>query len=161
MQSHSNKKHTIDLLFPIALFFVLAVSSLIVVLLASNIYKNTTQMEQANYESRTSLSYVAGKIRQNDEHGAVSLGSFDGIDALVLSQNYDGQSYKTYIYEYEGSLRELFIRDNVSAKASDGQAIMDVQDFKIEAIGDQIFQLSCIDTHGQKISTIAAVKSEP
>ena len=78
MRSQRNKKHTIDLLFPIALFFVLAVSSLIVVLLASNVYRNTTRMEQSNYESRTALSYVVGKIHQNDEQGSVALGSFPG-----------------------------------------------------------------------------------
>lgn len=161
MRSQRNKKHTIDLLFPIALFFVLAVSSLIVVLLASNVYRNTTRMEQSNYESRTALSYVVGKIHQNDEQGSVALGSFDGLDALVLSRNYDGQSYKTYIYEYEGSLRELFIREDVSAKASDGQAVMDVRDFRITSEKDRIFHLSCTDQDGQKISTTATVKSEP
>lgn len=161
MQFHSNKKHVIDLLFPIALFFVLAASSLIVVLFASNIYKHTTQMAQYNYESRTSLSYVTGKIRQHDERGQISLGTFSGQEALVLDQNYDGQVYRTYIYEYDGYLRELFIRSGVSAHASDGQKIMAIEDFHIARTGDQIFELSYIDKNGKKVSTTATVKSEP
>lgn len=161
MQLYSNKKHAIDLLFPIALFFVLAVSSLIVVLFASNIYSRTTQMSQCNYESRTLLSYITGKIHQNDERGRISLGTFSGQDALVFDQDYNGQTYKTYIYEYDGYLRELFIRTDISVKASDGQAILKVKDFQIREQDDRIFEISFIDEYGKKVSTTAAVISEP
>lgn len=161
MRIRSNKKHTIDLLFPIALFFGLAASSLIVVLLASRIYQNNMELSQANYESRTALSYVNEKIRQSDEHGAVSLGIFDGQDALVIDQTYDGQQYYTYIYEYDGYLRELFIGDGVSANAADGREILEVRDFEIKEIDERIFELSYTDKNGNKVSTAAAVKSEP
>lgn len=161
MQMHSDKKHAIDLLFPIALFFVLAASSLIVVLFASGIYRKNMEASASGYESRTSLSYVAEKIRQNDERGGVSLGSFDGQEALVLSQNYDGKSYLTYIYEYDGYLRELFILADVPAKAADGQPILAVQDFQIREIEPSIFALSYTGKDGEKVSTVAAVKSNP
>lgn len=40
----------------------------------------------------------------------VSLGTFDGLDALILEQEYDGASYFTYIYTDEHELKELFVK---------------------------------------------------
>lgn len=161
MRVQSEKKHTIDLLFPFALFFVLAASSLIVVLLASRIYQKNIDLSQDNYESRTALSYVCEKVRQSDERGAVSLDTFDGQDALALRQTYNGQLYYTYIYEYDGYLRELFIGDGVSANAADGRPILAVHNFKITEISKRIFEISYTDKEGNKVSTAVAVKSEP
>ena len=160
MRTRSETRHVIDLIFPIALFFVLAASSLAAVLLASNIYRHTVQAEQSNYESRTSLSYVVWKVRQNDEAGAVSLGTFDGQDSLVMKEAYDGQEYRTYIYEYEGYLRELMIGDGVEAEAASGRKILKVRDFRMEETEDGIFRFSYTGEDGAGISTIAAVRSE-
>lgn len=160
MRNRSETRHVIDLIFPVALFFVLAASSLAAVLLASNVYRHTVQAEQSNFESRTSLSYVAWKIRQNDEAGAVSLGTFDGQDSLVMKQIYDGQEYRTYIYEYEGYLRELVVRADVVADAAAGRKILEVQDFQMEACGDGVFRFSYVGEDGRQVSTMAAVRSE-
>ena len=65
------RRHVIDLLFPIALFLVLAASSLFLVILAANVYQKSVAWEESNYESRTCLSYVTEKIRQNDEKAAL------------------------------------------------------------------------------------------
>ena len=37
------RQHTIDFIFPIALFFVFAASSLVVLILSANIYRNITE----------------------------------------------------------------------------------------------------------------------
>lgn len=160
MRTRSETRHVIDLIFPIALFFVLAASSLAAVLLASNVYRHTVQAEQSNFESRTSLSYVAWKVRQNDESGAVSIGTFDGQDSLVMKQFYDGQEYRTYIYEYDGYLRELVVRADVEANAAAGRKILEVQDFQMEEFGDGIFRFSYVGEDGKQVSTMAAVRSE-
>ena len=63
----------IDFLFPVALFFVFALSALTVILLAARIYQSTTESSSLNYTARTSLSYINEKIHQNDCDGAVYL----------------------------------------------------------------------------------------
>ena len=50
------RRHVIDMLFPIALFLVLAASSLFLVILAANVYQKSVAWEESNYESRTCLS---------------------------------------------------------------------------------------------------------
>ena len=66
MAESTARKHTIDILFPWALFGLLAICGLLVLILAADIYQDTTTMADENYESRTVLSYLTEKIHQND-----------------------------------------------------------------------------------------------
>lgn len=154
------RRHVIDMLFPIALFLVLAASSLFLVILAANVYQKSVSREECNYESRTCLSYVTEKIRQNDEKGGVETGTFDGLPCLILRQTFDGQPYVTYLYSYDGQLCELFIREGVSMQASDGQRILEVYDFSVTEQETGIFRISCSDENGKESITYAAVKSK-
>ena len=70
MRFRPRHRHVIDLIFPIALFFVFAASSLSVLILAANVYTSTTKRLSINDENRTVLSYLSEKIRQNDTDGA-------------------------------------------------------------------------------------------
>ncbi|WP_075721605.1 DUF4860 domain-containing protein [Roseburia sp. 499] len=160
MNFHSNRKHVIDMIFPFSLFFVFAVSALLVTLLAANIYQGTTTRGEDNYESRTVLSYVTEKIHQGDERGGVSLGTFDGHDSIIIWQAYGEQNYQTYIYEDEGVLRELFIQEGVPANAADGTEIMEVHDFQMEQLQSGLLRFSCTSEDGEEMSTIVSVLSE-
>lgn len=64
--SKSSRKHIIDVIFPIAVFFVFAASSLAVLMLASKIYDDTSTSASDNYSSRTAFAYVSEKLRQHD-----------------------------------------------------------------------------------------------
>ena len=56
MRFQTRSRHVIDFIFPIALFFVFAASSLVVLILAADIYGSTTNQLQANDENRTALA---------------------------------------------------------------------------------------------------------
>ena len=73
MRFQAPSSHVIDLIFPIALFFVFAASSLSVLILAADIYASTTNRMAANDQNRTVLAYISEKIRQNDAQGAVGM----------------------------------------------------------------------------------------
>lgn len=156
----SRKKHMVDMLFPVALFLVLAASSLFLVILAANVYRKSVSREECNYESRTCLSYVTEKIRQRDEKGSVEAGTFEGLPCLILRQTFGEQPYVTYLYSYEGQLCELFIQEGASMHAADGQKILEVHDFNITEQEKGIFKISCSDENGIESVTYAAVKSK-
>lgn len=78
MPAQRHQKHTIDFLFPAALFLVFAVSALCVMLLAAGIYRQSAVETAKNDVSRTALSYISEKIHQGDSGDAVHLGTFDG-----------------------------------------------------------------------------------
>lgn len=159
MQFQTKRKHMIDFLFPVALFFVFALSALTVILIAARIYQSTTENSSLNYTSRTSLSYISEKVHQNDLNGAVTLGSFDGCDALIIKQSVGEDIYYTYIYADNNELKELFIKDGAFANATSGHKILDIQDFSIEQISDNLLKFSCTDRNNQTASSIIGIRS--
>lgn len=160
MRFRTQRKHMIDFLFSVALFFVFALSAVIVILLAARIYQSTTENSSLNYTSRTSLSYIGEKIHQNDLDGAVYLGSFDGYEALVMEQELKDVTYYTYIYACDNELKELFTSGDSGIKASSGQTILEIQNFSMEQLSDNLFKFSCTDRNNQQASTIVGIRSK-
>ncbi|MCI8561152.1 MAG: DUF4860 domain-containing protein [Dorea sp.] len=158
MRFRVKQRHMIDFLFPVALFFVFALSALTVILLATKIYQSTTENSSLNYTSRTSLSYISEKIHQQDS-GKISLGTFSGCDALVLDQDMNGTAYHTYIYAYQNELKEIFLKDGARANASAGQTILKVQNFSMEQVSDSLFSFQCTDETGQTARSLISVRS--
>lgn len=159
MRFRSQKNHMIDFLFPVALFLVFAISALTVILLATNIYQSTTEHSSRNYTAGTSLSYITEKIHQNDTNGNVSLGTFDGRDALILEQTYDETSYFTYIYADGNELKELFVKEGVDVTAASGTAILEIKSLTMEPVNDHAFRFTCTDIQNQNASTIVSTRS--
>lgn len=64
-KEYTERKHVIDFLFPLALFFALAASSVALVVLASGSYSRQVHTSEDSYTSCTALSYVTEScIRQ-------------------------------------------------------------------------------------------------
>ena len=161
MRFRSQNRHVIDFIFPLAVFFVFAASSFAVLVLSANIYNTQTKNSNSNYVARTSLAYVNEKIRQNDEGRGMSIRSVDGHDCLALSGNSDGVAYTTYIYEYDGILKELFIRDGVTASLASGKDIMELRSFRMEEIEDGLFRFIFTDKDGRESTSLVSERSTP
>lgn len=160
MRFRTQQNHMIDFLFPVALFFVFAVSAMTVILLATGIYSSTTEHSSLNYTARTSLSYICEKIHQNDIDGDVAIGSFDGCDSLILKQTHQQDTYQTYIYVYNNELKELFVKEGVSASAKNGRTILAVEDFSMDTLKDGVFRFSCTDSKGYQDTLIVGIRSK-
>ncbi len=159
MRFQTRSRHVIDFIFPIALFFVFAASSLVVLILAADIYGSTTNQLQANDENRTALSYISEKIRQNDTGGALEITSIEGTECLSLSADYNDVPHTTYIYEYDGMLKELFVRDDVSVSLKDGKDIMEISSLSISRIDDHLYHFITVDSQGRESSLVASERS--
>ena len=161
MRFSNEKKHVIDIIFPVALFFVFAASSLVVIILSANISSSTTKASESGFNTRTVLSYITEKIHQSDQNQAVSIGTFDGLQSLVIELTYDNdQTYVTYIYEDDGILRELFIQDGVDASAGSGREIMPVNNFSMEQLSDNRFYFTCTTDSGDTAAAVVSARSE-
>lgn len=160
MRFSRQQKHVIDMLFPIALFFVFALSALMVIILATTVYRKTTSESALNYTAQTSLSYIREKVSQADEDGGVCLTTLDGQEALLLSAIENGHTYYTYIYAMDGELRELFVSaEGDTPSASAGRAILKVASFNIEEIADNLYAVSCTSEDNETAHTVIAVHS--
>lgn len=160
MKFRTKQKHMIDVIFPIALFVIFALSALTVLLLAANIYRFTTENSALNYTARTGLSYISEKIHQNDVGGRIEIGELEGREALVMTQEYGDTKYCTYIYAYDNELRELFMKENAKAELSAGTSIMEVQDFSMKQQDEGIFRFTCTDQNDQTDSILVTVRSQ-
>ena len=126
--------------FLFALLAGFAILSLLVVLVGAKVYTRIDATGTRNYESRTALSYLAGKVRAADAADAVAVQNENGLSALLLYAEYDGERYVTYLYVYEGRLREYFTRADATFRPSVGEAVAEAVGFDA-AISDGLLTL--------------------
>ena len=115
MNNRNQEKHFIvDILFVLALFGVFAVSALALVTIGADVYQHTVEDMGVNYESRTAVSYILEKVRQNDTTDSISLATLEDTPALCMLSRIEDETYCTYLYFYDGHLKELFMREGTS-----------------------------------------------
>lgn len=166
MRFQNHNRHIIDLIFPISLFFVFAASSLAVVILAANIYSSTTGRGREDDQTRIALAYLTEKFRQNDAGGTASLEEIEGIDCLAFTSYYDHMEYVTYIYDYDGELKELFMKKGTQIALKNGKDILPVEDLVMETIrvensDEKIYRFSCKSADGSTVTSVVSERSVP
>lgn len=149
------KNHTIDIVFVIVLFSCFAISILMITGMGASVYQNIVDNMTVNYNTRTSYSYIVNKVHQSDENGNITVGTFNGQAALIINEEIDNIAYCTYMYYYDGYLKELFTRKGQDFDPSYGNDILELDDFKIEKITDSLikFEITPADGNTQTIFT--------
>lgn len=158
MKFKGSGRHAVDVLAVLLVLFLFTACALSVVLLGVNVYRKTAASMETNFTTRTCLSYIVEKIRQNDLDGGVSVTDQGGIMAVTLKRTYSGDAYTTYIYEDNHTLRELFIRSDATFSAPDGQAIMEIGSFDATE-SDGVIHLTVSDSSGCTESVAVAERS--
>ena len=131
---------------------------------AATACRNPNAPSEPNAENRRDephehLERTLEKIRQADAEGAVSIGTFEGNPALILSSEVNGIVYHTYIYEYHGMLKELMERSDISLSASAGQDILAMERFEITAVNDHLVQCTMKNPEENTISFYICIRS--
>lgn len=143
------KHFVVDVLFVLALFGVFTISALVLITVGADVYQHTVRDMSRNYDDRTAIAYITEKVRQSDcilSDGsyAISLGSLEQQPALILTDEWDGDAYCTYLYLYDGWLKELYIRKD----ADIGNNILDA--------GQNIIRLEALE-YGQPEEKLLSV----
>lgn len=126
------KTTRVDTIFVLIIFCVFAASVLMVLMLGGSVYKNVTEMARDGYDERTCLAYVWSKVKNSDESGMVYVGDFQGISVLCLEENYNGATYQTMIYLYDGWVRELYSEAGLEFYPEDGVAVIQADSMDFE-----------------------------
>lgn len=158
MKETRSSGHIIDVLFVLALFAVFIATALIVALMGADVYRGTVENMNHNFDTQTSLTYVSTKIRQNDISEGVFLDDMDGIPSLVLEQEVEGELYQTWIYHYDGSLREMFVKKDSLLDPDFGISIMSVDSFSVTE-EDGLFRISTVDRDGNPIGVVVGTRT--
>ncbi len=109
------------------LFGVFAVCLLIVLLTGASSYQALTLRDRLASDSRTCAQYLATRVRQADQYGAIGVEPFGDGDALTFRQDIDGRTYVTRVYVSGGWLMELFSAADLTLSPQDGERIMAAQ----------------------------------
>ena len=104
-----------------AVFLFLSIG---LVMLGGSLYHHIMMVSGENDEARTTFSYIANQVHRADAYGGVEVGELDGCQALMLEQDFGGWEFVTYLYYYDGALRELFVEKGTMLDADAGLAIV-------------------------------------
>lgn len=162
MNFSKRKKSIVDLMFIIALFGAFAITGLFVVLFGANVYKTTVKSMDANYASRTSLSYITEKIRSHDcilEDGreAVEVRNVDGKTILLLKEGVNDRIYVTYLFEKDGYLKEYTALEEFDFNYDAGTEIIKAKTFDIQRIKKALYHIDIVDDFDNSMSFYVAL----
>ena len=126
-------------------------SALSVIAIGASIYKKNVGNMADNSAHRIACAYVTEKVRQADKEGRIDVEEVFGENALVLSEEVNGTTYNTYIYDYDGQLMELFARADLgSFYPQSGQKIMSIGSFDVEQVTDSMFRAIVVFDNGYR-----------
>lgn len=124
-------KRYMDGLLMLLLFGVFAACVLMVLLTGARAYRRLTLRDQAAYERRTCVQYIATRVRQADSLNGVTVEPFGDVMALALS---DG-GYTTRVYWFDGYLMELYSGADAELSPEDGERIMALEGLELSMDG--------------------------
>ena len=142
IKENNTKQFSFQFIFIMLLFLLIVILSVMIILLGKDIYSGINKDRAINYEKRVSLSYVANKIRQNDKADSISIDSLNGENAVVIKEVYDDAIYETWIYYYDNAIYEMFTDEGIEFNLDDGMKIMDVENFNIEMLNDNLYKFT-------------------
>lgn len=146
------QRHMVDKMFLIILFATFAICAFSLIMVGANVYSNTSGAMNENYEKRIDISYVTEKIKQWDEKDSIFIGTFHNKTALIHTEMVQGKKYRTYIYQENGALRELMVRDGLNTEKMQGEKIVSAKGFEIKE-QDQLYDIKITGNDGKQYRT--------
>lgn len=116
----------------LSIFLLFAICSLTLMILGTDQYIKISDEMEKHFEMRTPIAYMSNKVRQNDTYGGIQILKKEGKDILVLSEAEGETVYETWIYEYEGELRELYIEQGDDPELEWGMALVEINGLTME-----------------------------
>lgn len=157
-----SSRHTIGIIGPLVVIMIFILSGLAVLVLSANAFEAASSSAADNYSFRTCSSYVIEKARQNDCESSLKVESIEGQDCLVLrhkSESPEDAAYTTYIYQYDGALREMVVAENAYFTMDMGREIADLDGMNIDKLSDNLYKMTLIDADGESYSVCIGERS--
>ena len=79
---------------------------------------------------------------------SISIENINGTNALCLKSAIKDNVYNTYIYYYDGSLREMYIQDGTPFTLNLGQQIVTISGFDMVKTDDGLIIVTISDSFG-------------
>lgn len=143
--------------FVFLLLGAFAVFATVLVMLGARAYQSTVDRTEAHSTARVLESYIANAVRADDAAGAVSIENANGLDALRIAYDFDGEAYDKWIYCYNGSLCELFTDAQFGFDPEMGEAVCPAEQMTLEQQGSLIIA-AITDADGREYQSVVALR---
>ena len=154
------KSYKIDTIFALMLFFVFTVSVLFVLMNGAISYKSISLYSQSSFYDRTCISYINTKIKHYDNtENTISISDINGTKALKISEIIDGTAYSTYIYLYNGMVKELFCENDANIDLEFGIDIINAYALDFNAVSPNLIHITCSINENRSSELFVNVKS--
>ena len=122
---------------------VFASAMLFVLITGARFYQNIAAVMDEQFKERTCLSYIVANVRHYDAAGSVSIGDFNGVDALVLREETEDGVNNTIIYFYEGYIYELYAPVGSASALGDGFQLIQMDEISFEKLSPTLYKIDC------------------
>lgn len=144
----ARRGRTLSGAFVFWLLSIFAVFAMFLVLLGARAYQSTVAKTEAHADARVLENFIVNAVRADDARGAVSIETMNGMDALQIIYDYDGEAYDKWIYCVDGGLYELFTARKFGFDAQTGEFICGAREMRLEQNGETIC-VEIIDDNGK------------
>ncbi|MBR4284342.1 MAG: DUF4860 domain-containing protein [Anaerotignum sp.] len=127
-------------LLALILFGVFAACVLLVLWLGADGYQRMTERDRRVYENRTAVQYLTTRVRQADGAESIFVEDFMGLDALVLTENFEDEVYETKLYCHDGWMMELYTAKDAELSPADGEKILQAEEIQV-SLEDGLLQV--------------------
>jgi len=145
--------HAADAVFSLVLFCVFALSMLLVLMSGVGAYKDIRSASENGYSENTCISYVSTKVHHNLTADSIYLSEVAGEPAIALEEEINGEIFVTYIYYFNGYVKELFTMKGNDFPAESGFDVLQVSAFTFDISTDGLLHVSCTGTGGSTAQT--------
>lgn len=149
MNGQKQTPHAVSGLFVFLLLGLFAVFGTVLTLLGAKAYNEAAARTGMHNSARISSAYIRTMLRADDTEGVFSIASVLGtvtredgseedvtLEVLALRDEYDGEAYVTYLYVWDGSLREWFTDAATPFRPAEGEIVCAADAFKAELDGN-------------------------
>jgi hypothetical protein len=159
MERKYHKAWMVNFISIIVTLGIFAISCLILANIGIHVYQNVVLANDNNFELRTSLSYVATKIRQTDTVGYPKIEQKDGVDVLVLGEEIEGNMFETLIFHKDGSLYEIYQEAGAEYELEYGQETMEIEKFTMQLTNSGMVTLTAVNHAGDEESLTVSLRT--
>ena len=156
MNFAKKKKSSVEFLFVLMLLAVFAVSAMLVVVFGAKVFRKTTGDMDDNYDRRIAYFYIEEKLRACDKADMIDI-SDDG-DMLILHLKGDTNDYITYIYCYDGYLKEQTLPSDAELIKDKGNDIVQAYGFECCFSGSNLLKVAVTPASGNEMSFVSRVE---
>ena len=153
------KQHSVMSVSSLLLFFLFVLFLLPMLIESAQAYRINVQGQERNNNLYTASAYITTKFRQFDwSGGKITLEPFvsgsdeadaaESFPALCFISDKNGSTYCTYLYLYEGQLKELYTQMGSMADAAMGTTIAVLSGFEVEIDENGLYYFKLTDPEG-------------